>query len=981
MVIESSTSEEEESNIASSSSKDCDECSAGAGEAEGESIPSGPSAVVEVENSKERDKLKDADCAQDEEEGVQGRMQAAVTQKLLDSLWKYLGVELTFSNVKEEILSCVISKKKKESRKEDEVLHLVKDHMHAYARALLLYRRDHCLAYTDGSDKTSTEPLCVFPPRNGLFLHLKEAYNLPTVLPHKLKVKKRNNLFLAFRCFAPMSNTASVYYPTLRSNEELMKLPGFAEKFRHVLNEEDGKFDGMEGSFLWKCIQKAPAEQRFELQDFPALHLKSFDGIIAREEYKMFWEEFIRAAVTTRIEEEVSHGLSMLNNLDTLDCGPKWLCFRGNSCTSPSGFPALGFSCTATEEAVYANASSPYFVHVDSICLVRVVLFQGKSRVREYTTLAILEKLARTEFGIEWYFIFGQGASTSQYGIEIQCYPMLRMTVEKRRERAVMHLENIEDSILRPLLRPQQGYKVKEPDLVEKDPENKLVDAVRDHYARALNGAQRKVIDTSLKALDADQSYDGNGVILVQGPPGTGKSTTIVSLIAVLLAKGRERRFRGKKILVCAPSNAAVDVLARRVLNGVKAARFQKKSQQVQLKELVPKAVRLGHGCKDEVVKKITLDDVLGRSFGSGESRRTFKEAKLLEDADIWFSTCASIGYQGYAASAPSFMAVIIDEASQAVELDCLLPLLPFPSSARGTGAKMCVLVGDTKQLPPFEEVRMSSQLIKKGMMGRLVEYYEHFSNNCIRLKTQYRMHPAISEFPAQEFYSGYLENDQSVYDPSKFDRPYHFDARGRFGALTFIDTSQLTDHAEAYGAGKSMYNMCELRIVEDLVVSLVRLHRPAVRKSVVVLSPYSRQLEFLTSRSSSIPEFKEVSVASSTVDSMQGDERDIVILTTVRSSEERRLGFLVDYRRLNVGLTRARYSLIIVGDSETLEADSIWRNLIERCKKSTSPNIHFLFAKSHTSTREFCRRLFPESQSREKVLWEERRCKRIVQN
>ena len=565
------------------------------------------------------------------------------------------------------------------------------------------------------------------------------------------------------------------------------------------------------------------------------------------------------------------------------------------------------------------------------------------------------------------------------YGAEILCFPIFRMIVERRRERAVMHLQNIEDCILRPLLKPQVAYKVKEPEILEETPQSKLVDAVREYYARTLNNLQERVIDTSMKVLAADQSQDGNGIVLVQGPPGTGKTSTIVSLIAVLLAKREEERFKDKKILVCAPSNAAVDVLARRVLSGVKSAAFDKTGKSVELKDMVPKALRLGHGCKDDVVKKIALDELLNRSCRGRGSKRTLKEEEQLKNAEIWFSTCIGIGYQGYSTCRPSFMAVIIDEASQAIELDCLLPLLPFPSESAGTGTKMCVLVGDTKQLPPFEDMRTDSRLIEKGMMGRLVEYYEHCSNNCIRLKTQYRMHPAISDFPAQAFYSGYIENHNSVYNPTVFDKTYHFDARGRFGALTFIDTSRLTDLAESYGVVKSMYNRCELKIVQDLVVALVRLHGSVLGKGVVILGPYSRQLEILKAESSEISEFKDASVVNSTVDSMRGDESDILILTTVRSSEERRLGFLVDYRRLNVGLTRARYSLIIIGDSETLEADSVWRSLITKCRKSRSPNTHSLFPKSTMCTRKFCENLFPESQNSEKVCWEERKMKGVL--
>ena len=91
-----------------------------------------------------------------------------------------------------------------------------------------------------------------------------------------------------------MSNTASVYYPALRSNEELISLPGFAEKFRSDVGEETDSCNKDEGRVLWKCMRERPEEQRFEVRNFPTLRMKSLDGFISREEYKIFWEEFIR---------------------------------------------------------------------------------------------------------------------------------------------------------------------------------------------------------------------------------------------------------------------------------------------------------------------------------------------------------------------------------------------------------------------------------------------------------------------------------------------------------------------------------------------------------------------------------------------------------------------------------------------------------------------------------------------------------------
>ena len=137
-------------------------------------MPAISTRALEISNSKAFETPQVEDLVLDEASDTHGLMQAAVTEKLLENLWNYLGVELNLSDGREKVISCIVTKRKSGNR-EDQFLQLVKSHVHAYARALLLYRRDHCLAYTDGSDKTSLEPLCVFPPRNGLFLHLKEA--------------------------------------------------------------------------------------------------------------------------------------------------------------------------------------------------------------------------------------------------------------------------------------------------------------------------------------------------------------------------------------------------------------------------------------------------------------------------------------------------------------------------------------------------------------------------------------------------------------------------------------------------------------------------------------------------------------------------------------------------------------------------------------------------------------------------------------
>ena len=178
-------------------------------------------------------------------------------------------------------------------------------------------------------------------------------------------------------------------------------------------------------------------------------------------------------------------------------------------------------------------------------------------------------------------------------------------------------------------------------------------------------------------------------------------------------------------------------------------------------------------------------------------------------------------------------------------------------------------------------------------------------------------------------------------------------------GPVTFFDTKNLASRAEYYPSGGSASNMCEAEIAGELVTSLVRLHSSAVGDEILLIMPYSAQLHILSDICRRIPKMAQVSISTSTVDSMQGVETGLVIFSTVRSNPTRTVEFLNDLRRMNVGMTRARFSLIVVGDSETLSADKEgeWKKYLEYCKDDSLAYTHYiLLPGSGKSTESFTR-------------------------
>jgi hypothetical protein len=432
-----------------------------------------------------------------------------------------------------------------------------------------------------------------------------------------------------------------------------------------------------------------------------------------------------------------------------------------------------------------------------------------------------------------------------------------------------------------------------------------------------LNSAQRAALRSSLSRT----------ITLVQGPPGTGKTQTAARMIvgAVLAGCG--------PVLATASSNVAVDNLMEAFLD---------------LRQDSLRIVRVGRvAAVKERLWDLTLEGLLERDgkvrsarqraekdpseFPSAKEAEKLASERILRSADVVLCTCVSAGRE--VLESVNFRYVLCDEATQATEPDLLIPL----ATAGGGTLRQLVLVGDHHQLPPT--VISNSSVLSCSLFLRMWS----LGVMSTMLNTQYRMHPQIALFPARYFYFGKLssaitEDDRPLPPPATQAAHGH---EGQLIALrllrekrvVFVDVrdghdwmdSSTTELNPRYSTGAfSFINEEEAAVLVSIV-----LHLPFPRSDIGVISPYSGQVRLLSRRLGREPGGVEVA----TVDGFQGREKEVIVLSCVRSNEEGRVGFLSDWRRLNVAITRARTALIVIGSGKTLRNDPHWRSWLRHAK------------------------------------------------
>lgn len=437
-----------------------------------------------------------------------------------------------------------------------------------------------------------------------------------------------------------------------------------------------------------------------------------------------------------------------------------------------------------------------------------------------------------------------------------------------------------------------------------------------------LNEAQNQALYLVARARD---------VALIHGPPGTGKTTTLIHSIIVTLRQEPQ-------VLVCAPSNTAVDLLTEQLAQrGISVVRLGhparvspstlaftldeqvlQHSETKRLKQLRKEAIQT----RQQALK-------YKRHFGAAERRERreqLQEARALQQdirhlekrlvADVLDKAqviaCTLVGANQDVIKERQFQTVFIDEAAQALEPACWIPILK---------AGRVIMAGDHCQLPPTVKDPVAE---REGLSQTLFEKVAHRHPEAVALLTcQYRMHPLIMGFSNQLFYKQELVADVSVQDQllgclPPCDTP-----------VTLIDTAGCGFEEEQESDSTSFANSGEADLLWRYLSELVAALPEAARASLGIITPYRGQVTLLQNqwRQHKTPDWPTVSIDS--VDGFQGQERDIIAISLVRSNDKGDIGFLADTRRMNVAMTRARRKLILIGDSATLAIHPFYRDLL----------------------------------------------------
>lgn len=442
-----------------------------------------------------------------------------------------------------------------------------------------------------------------------------------------------------------------------------------------------------------------------------------------------------------------------------------------------------------------------------------------------------------------------------------------------------------------------------------------------------LNATQEQAVNEVLRAKD---------VAIVHGPPGTGKTTTLVEAI-------RETLMRESQVLVCAQSNMAVDWISEKLVDrGINVLRignptrvndkmlsftyerrFEAHPDYPQLWAL-RKAIRelRSHRAR-------RLSDGYHQKLESLKSRATELEirinSELFGEARVIASTL--VGSAHRLLDGQKFGTLFVDEAAQALEAACWIPM---------RRVSRVVLAGDHCQLPPtVKSIAALKAGLGKTLMERIVENHPEAVT---LLKIQYRMNDDIMRFSSDYFYHGLVESAPEV----RFRGILDLDR-----AMEWRDASQMRneklemrneeggDYKEEFvGESFGRINKAEAELTLDTLQQYFeRIGKQRLldeRIDVGIISPYRAQVQYLRrllmKREFFKPFRRHISV--NTVDGFQGQERDVIVISMVRSNDEGQIGFLRDLRRMNVAITRARMKVIILGDRQTLCQHPFYRRL-----------------------------------------------------
>jgi superfamily I DNA and/or RNA helicase len=450
-----------------------------------------------------------------------------------------------------------------------------------------------------------------------------------------------------------------------------------------------------------------------------------------------------------------------------------------------------------------------------------------------------------------------------------------------------------------------------------------------DLSSSALNQSQQNAVAQIVSAQD---------LAIVHGPPGTGKTTTLVQAIKALIRNGE------KKVLVVAPSNTAVDLLSEKLAGeGLNVLRIGNPARVSDaLMSLTLDSKMAGHSQTKEIkrLKKMASEfknmaHKYKRSFGKAERdqrKALFDEAhKIMKEVDkteqyiiddvvakAQVISATLVGSNHYTIRNLKFNTVVIDEAGQALEPACWIPILK---------AQKVILAGDHCQLSPTIK---SAEAARNGLSTTLFEKtVKQHPEAVTLLDVQYRMNELIMGYSSKVFYDNKLHADASVANHRLFDGDTPFN---------FVDTAGCGFDEKPVGT--SVANSEEaaflFKHLTKLVSQITGTFATEMFPTIAVISPYQEQIRLLREQLDNTPELQPYTnkIAVNTIDSFQGQERDIVYIGMARSNSDGEIGFLADIRRMNVAMTRARKKLVIIGDSSTLAVLPFYADLVSYAEK-----------------------------------------------
>ncbi|EGW35223.1 uncharacterized protein SPAPADRAFT_53535 [Spathaspora passalidarum NRRL Y-27907] len=433
-----------------------------------------------------------------------------------------------------------------------------------------------------------------------------------------------------------------------------------------------------------------------------------------------------------------------------------------------------------------------------------------------------------------------------------------------------------------------------------------------------LNDSQKQAIEFAINK---------SNITIIHGPPGTGKTYTLIELIQQLTNLG-------EKVLVCGPSNISVDTILERLGDKYKSGQL----------------IRIGHPARLLPVNLQHSLEILSKSYGReiisdiehdisstltkirkckryAERRELYQELKLLKrelkqrekkivhelliNARVVVATLHGSGSYELRTNDLAFDTIIIDEVSQSMEPQCWIPLL------LNTKFKRLVIAGDNMQLPPTVKSvkRKGSSILETTLFDRLVLKGEGNKFKKL-LDVQYRMNTSIMMFPNMQLYSNKLKSDSSVENITLSELPGVEENDDTLCKCIWYDTQggEFPEQVSESVEGDSKYNEMELLVVRGHIEKL--LSDGVQPKDIGVIAPYAAQVQLLKKQMG-----PETEIEISTVDGFQGREKEVIILTLVRSNESREIGFLSDQRRLNVAITRPKRQLCVIGDLELMSS------------------------------------------------------------